>query len=51
MSIEQIQETIDGYYDRMIEAMCSGDGYVEQEYTDIIDYWEEQKETLELVLN
>lgn len=29
MSIEQIQETIDGYYDKMIEVMCSGDGYIE----------------------
>lgn len=51
MSVEQIQEVIDSYYDKMVEAMCSGDRYIEQEYTDIIDYWEEQKESLGLVLN
>lgn len=51
MSIEQIQETIDGYYDKMVEVMCGGDVYMEQEYSDIIDYWEEQKESLGLVIN
>lgn len=58
MSIKQIKEEIkqiliiiETYYDKMVETMCSGDGYIEQEYSDLIDYWEEQKESLELILN
>lgn len=35
----------------MVEAMFSGGGYMEQEYSDLIDYWEQQKESLELALN
>lgn len=58
MSIEQIKEEIkqiliiiETYYNKMVEAMFSGDGYIEQECSDLIDYWEEQKESLELALN
>lgn len=58
MSIEQIKEEIkqiliiiETYYNKMVEAMFSGEGHIEQECSDLIDYWEEQKESLELALN
>lgn len=45
MSIEQVKEEIkqiliiiETYYNKMVEAMFSGNGYVEQECSELIDY-------------
>ena len=50
MSIEQIQDTINGYYDKMVEAMNNDNGYIEQECSDMIDYWKDKKESAEIDL-
>jgi len=49
--VNNIIETIEGYYDKLTDAMCNGDSSLERRYQSRISMLESRKEVLEWVLS
>ncbi|MBL4951120.1 hypothetical protein JK635_02545 [Neobacillus sp. YIM B02564] len=49
--LNKIIKYIDMYSERVVEAMCNGNGFDEERYEQEIGYLENKKELLEWVLN